>query len=160
MTISAVSWSVHPHVCGEHFLITKGQNRQYGSSPRVWGTFLNNPSHKISERFIPTCVGNIPASCQVLLMPSVHPHVCGEHHVDSCISTHTSGSSPRVWGTFDKLTSSEQCERFIPTCVGNMRSQLRGSARPAVHPHVCGEHSCMRLSQSGVCGSSPRVWGT
>ena len=31
--------------------------------------------------------------------------------------------------------------RFIPTCVGNMPAMRRSPAQWTVHPHVCGEHA-------------------
>ncbi len=93
----------------------------------------------------------------------------------------TNGSSPRVWGTFDRAASRQARRRFIPTCVGNIPT-LRNFLTPiAVHPHVCGEHvgcafaldfryrfipTCvgnmqLRLfSSRSDTGSSPRVWGT
>ncbi len=47
--------------------------------------------------------------------------MCGEH-LPTYITDLSRGSSPRVWGT--------------PTAAA-----ARRSASPAVHPHVCGEHS-------------------
>ncbi len=51
--------AVHPHVCGEHFCAIKTSCFDFGSSPRVWGTFWNDARHDKLFRFIPTCVGNI-----------------------------------------------------------------------------------------------------
>ncbi len=51
-------------------------------------------------------------------------------------------------------------ERFIPTCVGNMDAHVQPRDRPAVHPHVCGEHGCCSCIHDCHNGSSPRVWGT
>ena len=153
--------SVHPHVCGEHFTAICVASALTGSSPRVWGTFLHNLPLPRLQRFIPTCVGNMPRSSSPAHTPSVHPHVCGEH----------------VGGGRYKLGGS----RFIPTCVGNIWRFIVWTWRVVVHPHVCGEHDMpthfRRIDQSvhpHVCGehpewrraifvrfgSSPRVWGT
>ncbi len=111
---------------------------------------------------------------------AVHPHVCGEHdHSD----THTAqfvGSSPRVWGTWIRHNNGRLPERFIPTCVGNIRISAQtvfcfrfiptcvGNIPPiiisgrcvSVHPHVCGEHMLKKSMVEYGDGSSPRVWGT
>ena len=92
---------------------------------------------------------------------TVHPHVCGEHDDEGDHLISTSGSSPRVWGTY-----------ILPFFI---------TGSPAVHPHVCGEHelcpkatlvpsrfipTCVgnmnaeRRGQHNADGSSPRVWGT
>ncbi len=72
--------AVHPHRCGEHesdisknFLIT-------GSSPQMWGTHTIAGFLRRARRFIPTDVGNTVSSCVSLVVDSVHPHRCGEHH--------------------------------------------------------------------------------
>ena len=50
--------AVHPHGRGEHFF-NAGQNRMiFGSSPRTWGTPMENPFYWLLARFIPTDVGN------------------------------------------------------------------------------------------------------
>ncbi|CAB1083943.1 hypothetical protein D1AOALGA4SA_11477 [Olavius algarvensis Delta 1 endosymbiont] len=70
---------VHPHACGEHVRAVSFFLGQRGSSPRLWGTPRKGYSRRLTERFIPTPVGNT----LVLLPPrrpaTVHPHACGEH---------------------------------------------------------------------------------
>ena len=91
--------TVHPHVCGEHCSSVSINSPPRGSSPRVWGTLVEEIGHLLSKRFIPTCVGNTADSADVADALAVHPHVCGEHTfpAESVIISH--GSSPRVWGT-------------------------------------------------------------
>ncbi len=136
-----MSRTVHPHVCGEHVAL-----------PAAWDG---------NERFIPTCVGNMPVFCLLAgsavgssprvwgtcasPLPStcrwsVHPHVCGEHAVQ--------GEHSRLEG------------RFIPTCVGNISPASPAGPTPTVHPHVCGEHNIPTAPATAPHGSSPRVWGT
>ena len=70
---------VHPHGCGEHLKDLTRLFNSFGSSPRVWGTWmLSNPT-EFEERFIPTGVGNIEVHIQIVSV--------------------IVGSSPRVWGT-------------------------------------------------------------
>ena len=113
--------SVHPHVCGEHNSFSDQSFYVGGSSPRVWGTWETRADIAGPARFIPTCVGNIAQrGCRGQFYP-VHPHVCGEHAIDSYARHAHRGSSPRVWGTFAVPFASPSLTRFIPTCVGNIQ---------------------------------------
>ncbi len=90
----------------------------------------------------------------------VHPHACGEHLLHYPYFQHTPGSSPRMWGTRFPQKHENLYDRFIPTHVGNTWPQSRLPHRISVHPHACGEHSCL-VPYLLVCfGSSPRMWGT
>ena len=51
---------------------------------------------------------------------AVHPHVCGEYSF--------------------LAISPNRLLRFIPTCVGNTRSDIHVADDGTVHPHVCGEY--------------------
>ncbi len=51
--------AVHPHACGEHMPGPSGPTRNCGSSPRMWGTLLDDIAEGAD--------------------PLVHPHACGEH---------------------------------------------------------------------------------
>ena len=57
-------------------------------------------------------------------------------------------------------SAEERRRRFIPTRVGNTARGVNGFVSPAVHPHACGEHFSIQLSEILGLGSSPRVWGT
>ena len=146
---SPVSFSrpVHPHACGEHIFSGAGVCAKIGSSPRMWGTHSLRVFGICWLRFIPTHVGNTPATGATRSMWSVHPHACGEHGEENRYMFNIIGSSPRMWG-------------FIPTHVGNTFHLYTTLLVQTVHPHACGEHiisySCYIVSS----GSSPRMWGT
>ena len=53
-----INLAVHPHVCGERFHNLTIKSKDFGSSPRVWGTLGFHPFPPFKFRFIPTCVGN------------------------------------------------------------------------------------------------------
>ena len=73
-------------------------------------------------------------------MEGWHPHVRGERQSSS--------------------SAVADVARFIPTCVGNARSDFQADSAAAVHPHVRGERISDRSNALGNHGSSPRAWGT
>ncbi len=69
------------------------------------------------------------------------------------------GSPPRVWGRHKGLPSLARLGRFTPTCVGKTVSRTLIRHSLSVHPHVCGEDSCIASFTDSIFGSPPRVWG-
>ena len=55
---SADRRTVHPHACGERVIAPTGPVITTGSSPRMWGTVHSPPFFRVTDRFIPTHVGN------------------------------------------------------------------------------------------------------
>ena len=131
-----------------------------GSSPRVRGTQKRNYQKKWGNRFIPACAGNACVGLRREVFETVHPRVCGERaHIPHFIDF-SSGSSPRVRGTLERLRLYQVCPRFIPACAGNAYLTYRVLRQSSVHPRVCGER-CPGLKDSPwFSGSSPRVRGT
>ena len=109
-------------------------------------------------RFIPTCVGNTCRSHLGSRRCPVHPHVCGEYLCARSSRHHHNGSSPRVWGIRNAAGLADQDLRFIPTCVGNTRSDTVLLHVYAVHPHVCGEYAAS-LSSEPFMTVHPHVCG-
>ncbi len=113
-----------------------------------------------SVRFIPTHVGNTYDVSSSSRPSSVHPHACGEHkycyHQIDCWF----GSSPRMWGTPIERWFAHNLPRFIPTHVGNTSGLRCSQDGRSVHPHACGEHTGVDVSDLIMIGSSPRMWGT
>ena len=90
--------SVHPHVRGVYGTQTLSAFQAPGSSPRAWGLYCFLLVCKRYFRFIPTCVGFMVTSTEILRI--------------------FFGSSPRAWGLFMRGEVKDQFGRFIPTCVG------------------------------------------
>ena len=132
--------AVHPRVCGEHFAPCFTVGCKGGSSPRVRGTCSTCRPTKSARRFIPACAGNIAMLPALKTAITVHPRVCGEHQVYRQSYRHSSGSSPRVRGTFRHRGMDDWVIRFIPACAGNIHTLLPNAPFIAVHPRVCGEH--------------------
>ena len=111
--------SVHPHGCGERKIFYLGPIGPIGSSPRVWGTLSSNEHMFRNMRFIPTGVGTAKQLSARLSVAAVHPHGCGERSGQRRFCCQNTGSSPRVWGTRNKIFFTYADKRFIPTGVGN-----------------------------------------
>ena len=118
---------VHPHACGEHRSHYRERHWWIGSSPRMWGTLLQRTNRRLRYRFIPTHVGNTIGARRAYRIVTVHPHACGEHRAFSTSTLSVCGSSPRMWGTRQRLEVHHRMQRFIPTHVGNTRATARWS---------------------------------
>ena len=105
-------------------------------------------------------MGNASTSRTQRQIVTVHPHGCGERPCSSTNIVLIPGSSPRLWGTPNQRTQSEQNTRFIPTAVGNAIITPDDIRDSAVHPHGCGERVSLFGFVPGLDGSSPRLWGT
>ena len=126
----------------------------------MWGTHSVVGFVVVRNRFIPTHVGNTLKIHIIRYILTVHPHACGEHVVVADIVPRFSGSSPRMWGTLDKIEGDGNLNRFIPTHVGNTLNSETTTEKSAVHPHACGEHYGEIFPVRSNAGSSPRMWGT
>ena len=173
--------SVHPRVCGEHFVAAAGRGFAVGSSPRVRGTQPPRGRVDARYRFIPACAGNTAqsrferrehrgSSPRVRGTRSADPEDCPDtRFIPACAGNTLSrslenarrvGSSPRVRGTRLRAGAAPVCGRFIPACAGNTAASASACPPPPVHPRVCGEHAKSRYRSRLPTGSSPRVRGT
>ncbi len=114
----------------------------------------------METRFIPTHVGNTGLLSAPPSESAVHPHACGEHFILALPLRSCYGSSPRMWGTPERIEPPGEIGRFIPTHVGNTLPSFSFTSRNTVHPHACGEHFTIRKFKDQQAGSSPRMWGT
>ena len=147
-------------MCGEHPIKLKKRPLNFGSSPRVRGTWPAHTSLHNRLRLIPACAGNIEASSTCSIRSTAHPRVCGEHSRAVPIGLAVGGSSPRVRGTFGTPPMIKSATRLIPACAGNITdAEVAKKVAPA-HPRVCGEHSHTSRPARESAGSSPRVRGT
>ena len=131
-----------------------------GSSPRVRGTLLAFHSFIRSIGIIPACAGNTGNSRTNVFRLRDHPRVCGEHICRVMWVTVYPGSSPRVRGTLDRISSSSMEMGIIPACAGNTNGEVWRLVTSGDHPRVCGEHMVRASFFRSSGGSSPRVRGT
>ena len=153
------TWSVHPHLRGEHDGTASAASSIPGSSPPAWGACGIDQAVPHQFRFIPTCVGSIHAPPRAGQSPPVHPHLRGEHGSGGLTSSSFGGSSPPAWGAFFPRAVEGAQFRFIPTCVGSMRWLTPKSLDISVHPHLRGEHWFFFSHTQKATGSSPPAWG-
>ena len=151
--------AVHPHACGEIYILNTLLPPQFGSSPRLWGDWCARGRGVEDSRFIPTPVGRFWRGASGHCPFSVHPHACGEIASDASRRYAIRGSSPRLWGDSDGYGDMAAASRFIPTPVGRLTEVSRLSRPVTVHPHACGEIEVRIAPFELVVGSSPRLWG-
>jgi len=157
---NAAQNQVHPRACGEHSATTKGGLPADGSSPRLRGTRLVDPTFSARSRFIPAPAGNTATLAGTAVEGAVHPRACGEHLSQIRTSASAVGSSPRLRGTPPPKAGSGVVFRFIPAPAGNTRYLRAGRVLQQVHPRACGEHLISAARFEGISGSSPRLRGT
>ena len=151
--------AVHPHACGERCILVPLAFSFCGSPPRLWGAPRLSLEQRVCRRFTPTPVGSARRYICSMLRYSVHPHACGERRMGMPVAAAMSGSPPRLWGARSRVNSAMSDLRFTPTPVGSA-SPLSSPPTPySVHPHACGERSCLLNLLATLRGSPPRLWG-
>ena len=110
-------------------------------------------------RFIPTCVGRLELHISLVVACAVHPHLCGAVIFSDSGSPLGTGSSPPVWGGYQRVREDYKANRFIPTCVGRLPRMHVSPITVTVHPHLCGAVSLNDCMEDLGFGSSPPVWG-
>ena len=88
-----------------------------------------------------------------------HPRVCGENAFSTGLYCVARGSSPRVRGKQQWLSSAGRHPGLIPACAGKTRAYQSGVPLLPAHPRVCGENEETEAERSVFTGSSPRVRG-
>ena len=149
----------HPHACGDKCLQSTCVQFFVGSSPRVWGQVVNKLKKLGYMRIIPTRVGTSVRCVLRRLIARDHPHACGDKLYLPLLTTHFSGSSPRVWGQVKLHRENRNNDGIIPTRVGTSVVLLCFGRTTKDHPHACGDKLYMITPLLTFKGSSPRVWG-
>ena len=117
--------AVHPHVRGAHRAPPRGGRDRRGPSPRAWGSRHRRGRLGRAARSIPTCVGLTVLVGGTIGPSPVHPHVRGAHGSGAVGGHHSSGPSPRAWGSPAEQGQHGRRLRSIPTCVGLTRTPGR-----------------------------------
>ena len=162
MVTTPTAPAIHPHVRGADEFLHSVKTTPSTVHPHVRGTDGGNAIRRRNYRSVHPHVrgADFPVSHRSCASKTVHPHVRGADALASIASAAVIGSSPRAWGrSFCALPLLPSSPRFIPTCVGQIRSissllmaasgssprawgrcaqRPRAGSRPAVHPHVRG----------------------
>ena len=135
--------AVHPHVRGADPASRVYDLPDLSVHPHVRGADVDRlTSRALHQRFIPTCVGQIPIATHIMqTMNRFIPTCVGQMHPLDLHRVKRRGSSPRAWGrsslgTLIKISDTVHPHvrgadapgrrfpapggRFIPTCVGQM----------------------------------------
>ena len=194
-----------PTCVGQMDTDTDGVVRYGGSSPHAWGRLQEvqgvlpagtvHPHMRGADfmraivdfqyaRFIPTCVGQIPAVVDTYRLHSgssphawgrcrpargsagqaaVHPHMRGADvrvFASRSRSISTSGSSPHAWGRCFASFKSVCADAVHPHMRGADQQHPRpGPAYSPVHPHMRGADNAISICRHYCDGSSPHAWG-
>ena len=111
---------IRSHVRGEQSCGLPSRALPSGSPLCGWGTVGEDGALHLVVRFTPTCVGSMPFGGTARTLPSVHPHVRGEHATPTARTAPSNGSPPRAWGASGTRAVRRTFSRFTPTCVGSM----------------------------------------
>ena len=99
-----------------------------GSSPRVWGQeFITVRIGKL-KRIIPTRMGTSALINDCFLLVEDHPHAYGDKLLLSFSLEIWRGSSPRVWGQVEQISTILNTSRIIPTRMGTRNTACRLNA--------------------------------
>ena len=132
--------SVHPHACGENDCKRVSRVCPDWSTPtRVGKTVPVTADTYVNDGPPPRVWGKRILCCNVVCHYTVHPHACGENHVDHEPTLRITGPPPRVWGKPTLLGSGSRMHRSTPTRVGKTYVG--------------------RISEAFENGPPPRVWG-
>ena len=152
--------AVYPRVYGERAQLALEVGAGSGLSPRIRGTAAAFDSGVRDQRFIPAYTGNGLMFTQPRLATSVYPRVYGERPPPLPSMQATTGLSPRIRGTADRLVVGIDPDRFIPAYTGNGFRRCLVRWGGAVYPRVYGERASKCRTSSTVTGLSPRIRGT
>src|SRR5690606_8411634 len=112
-----------------------------GTSPRLRGTVLQQPSLQQRGRYIPAPAGNWIGPEPTEYVGPVHPRACGELAMQSLGELDYVGTSPRLRGTAAQPLPASPHWRYIPAPAGNWLAVSVTHRSAPVHPRACGELS-------------------
>ena len=151
--------TVHPHGRGDNAKTGAKSRQKRGSPPRAWGQLVAIVEFLHCNRFTPTGVGTMSASCCRPCSRTVHPHGRGDNFTYYDRRPAGDGSPPRAWGQYRGVSAGDSVVRFTPTGVGTMATGRWSKSRIKVHPHGRGDNQIAIPCPRDPGGSPPRAWG-
>ena len=154
-----MSLGAHPRPCGEHGLLTTGNDSSTGSSPPVRGALIPFIEQAGTPGLIPARAGSTPRPNLRPTPYGAHPRPCGEHIRRRRVAQRRAGSSPPVRGALKYLQFTYLSRGLIPARAGSTLHCDLGESSQRAHPRPCGEHIMHSLQSDVMSGSSPPVRG-
>ena len=148
-----------PHVRGDGPFGGDMLDKYREFSPRAWGWSELRPQSPKGRDVLPTCVGMVRRSPFNRRDQYRSPHVRGDGPACVSLSARLMKFSPRAWGWSGANAPSGFGAGVLPTCVGMVRLNRRGTKAQSRSPHVRGDGP---KSSRGTCCHdpfSPRAWG-
>ena len=131
-----------------------------GISPPAWGSRKLVDYTDISERYIPTCVGQPSLPGHDEPQGTVYPHLRGAAYAKATLVPKQQGISPLAWGSRFSRVLCPIRSRYIPTCVGQPGYIVREHSTNGVYPHLRGAARVVVCVRSCRRGISPLAWGS
>ena len=148
-----------PHACGGVSLAKRISAMFTGSSPRMWGCFLQDVQVFWRYRVFPTHVGVFPLRGFMDYLGICLPHACGGVSDKRLNSMGFIRSSPRMWGCFWAKIKKAILVFVFPTHVGVFLHRDISLPAYLCLPHACGGVSSKSTARVNAFWSSPRMWG-
>ena len=109
----------HPRACGEQRAASRLGNCWKGSPPRMRGTEHRHNRREPEPRITPAHAGNSHAPGRILPAHKDHPRACGEQSPSPGNQHCQQGSPPRMRGTANKRSVSNEKFGITPAHAGN-----------------------------------------
>ena len=151
--------AVHPRACGGSHVGEEGVITLYGTSPRVRGKRVLQPSGDLRVGYIPARAGEASTTGSRTRGTAVHPRACGGSVIGGIALPRKYGTSPRVRGKPCAGGRKGYLGGYIPARAGEAVMGSAGTPRPTVHPRACGGSPTSRRRATRGYGTSPRVRG-
>ena len=147
----------HPRGRGEHYEMSTGMDRRFGSSPRARGAPPGPDRHPRARRIIPAGAGSTSRQAVDHAPSEDHPRGRGEHDGAPYPPPGDFGSSPRARGARRAVRRGLVDRGIIPAGAGSTSLHLLRSSGSPDHPRGRGEHDFARSVTGSAAGSSPRA---
>ena len=130
----------HPRMRGEHAAGGRFGQGIWGSSPHARGAHRRYRLAIVPSGIIPACAGSTGAGQARRPAVRNHPHMRGEHTLQSAYCGGGNGSSPHARGARALVGNRVVLPGIIPACAGSTTPCCRPTSWPRDHPRMRGEH--------------------
>ncbi|AGL89215.1 hypothetical protein LBFF_1322 [Limosilactobacillus fermentum F-6] len=112
----------HPHIHGEHSVLTGYYTSAQGSPPYTWGARKMKITINANQGITPIYMGSTWCHLQCYPQKRDHPHIHGEHRRPRHCQTRRTGSPPYTWGARWVDPDGNSAIRITPIYMGSTKS--------------------------------------